>query len=120
MWSFLKLQCRLCRIGRKKRKNGIRTKKYGKQGIDAAEAIEVQAEEEGEASLAVPGCGTISEDTVWTEDGTLKNGELIVEEGVTLTINGRLDVEGNVTVKGGGTIARGDGSAYFLVCPLRH
>ena len=63
----------------------------------------------------LPGCGTISEDTVWSGNVTLADGELIVEPGVTLTIQGVVTVQGNVTIKGGGTIKRGSGNAYFSV-----
>ncbi len=64
---------------------------------------------------SVPGCGVISQDTVWTGDGILENGELIVNPGVTLTINGALTIQGNVKIQGGGTIVRGSGSARFVV-----
>lgn len=65
-------------------------------------------------AVATPGVGTISTDTVWN-GGTLSNGELIVEPGVTLTINGGINVTGKVTIKGGGTIKRGNASAYLKV-----
>ena len=64
-----------------------------------------------------PACGTISTDTVWEGTGTLSDGELIVEPGVTLTINDRIDIMGKVTIKGGGTIERGKGAAYFRIKP---
>ncbi len=61
-----------------------------------------------------PSCGTIQTDTTWTS-GTLNDGELIIESGVTLTITGLLTIRGKVTIKGGGTILRGTSSAYFSV-----
>lgn len=65
--------------------------------------------------MTVPGCGTISTDTVWTGIGTLSDGELIVEPGVTLTISNCIDIRGKVTIKGGGMIKRGSAAAYFRV-----
>lgn len=61
-----------------------------------------------------PECGTISEDTVW-EAGTLASGELIVNAGVTLVLNGTLTIEGKVVISGGGTIVRGNAEANFVV-----
>ena len=88
------------------------------RNIGKKEILEVQ---EGEVMpLAEPGCGTISEDTVWSGNVTLTDGELIVEPGVTLTIQGIVTVQGNVTVKGGGTIKRGSGNAYFKVYDGAH
>lgn len=80
-----------------------------------SEKMEVaqQQEEAALASPSTPMCGTISEDTVWTGGGTLSNGELIVEPGVTLTINDTIMIDGMVTIKGGGTILRGKSSACF-------
>lgn len=80
-----------------------------------SEKMEVaqQQEEAALASPSTPMCGTISEDTVWASSGTLTNGELIVEPGVTLTINGMINISGTVTIKGGGTICRGSSAAYF-------
>lgn len=72
-----------------------------------------QQEEAALASPSTPMCGTISEDTVWASSGTLTNGELIVEPGVTLTINDTIMIDGMVTIKGGGTILRGKSSACF-------
>lgn len=59
-----------------------------------------------------PELGRISEDTTW-DHSSLSDGTLIVEEGVTLTITSRVDITGNVTIEGGGTIKRGTSSAYF-------
>lgn len=86
-----------------------------KTGNKTAESVELFAEAEGEPLPGTPGCGTISQNTVWTVAGTLANGELIVEEGVTLTINAALTISGNVTIKGGGTIARGNNAGSFSV-----
>lgn len=82
-----------------------------KKKIRAVESIELQSEEA--EPLAEPGCGIISEDTVWPGNVTLADGELVVEPGVTLTIQGIVTVQGNVTIRGGGTIVRGSGDAYF-------
>ena len=60
-----------------------------------------------------PGCGIILEDTVWDTAGELKDGELIVQPGVTLTIKTNIKVSGTVTIKGGGLIARGSTSGGF-------
>ncbi len=60
-----------------------------------------------------PGCGIILEDTVWEAAGELKDGELIVQPGVTLTINSTIAVSGTVTIKGGGVIARGNSAGGF-------
>ena len=81
------------------------------KNIEKDTFLEVQ--EEKIMPLTEPGCGTISEDTVWSGNVTLSNGELIVEPGVTLTIQGVVTIQGNVTIKGGGTIKRGNGKAYF-------
>ena len=74
------------------------------------ETLEVLAEE---APLAQPGCGVISQDTVWERNVLLADGELVVEPGVTLTIKGDLIIQGSVTIKGGGKIVRGVGNASF-------
>lgn len=62
-----------------------------------------------------PMCGVISSDTIWEEAGTLKDGELIINPGVTLTINGEVIVRGNVNIKGGGTILRGNEDARINI-----
>ncbi|MDE7131309.1 MAG: hypothetical protein K2O65_05875 [Lachnospiraceae bacterium] len=61
-----------------------------------------------------PMCGVISRDTTW-EAGGLRGGTLIVEPGVTLTINGAINLHENVTIKGGGTILKGSKDAYFNI-----
>lgn len=38
-----------------------------------------------------------------------------MDPGVTLTINGALSIQGDVTIKGGGKIVRGSGSAQFTI-----
>lgn len=60
-------------------------------------------------SLISPVSGdiVITGDTSWTRR-TLSGGNLVIEEGATLTLNGSLDISGNVTIQGGGTIARGN------------
>lgn len=70
-----------------------------------------------EEVVGTPGFGTISVDTVWKSAGKLKNGEIIVEPGVTLTINNCISIMGKVTIKGGGTIKRGSAGAYFYIIP---
>ena len=66
-----------------------------------------------ERAAGTPACGTISTDTVWDNIGILKDGELIVEPGVTLTFNQCIYIMGKVTIKGGGTIKRGGEKAYI-------
>ncbi len=61
----------------------------------------------------IPEFGTISTSAVW-EAGVLENGELIIESGVTLTLTGRLEIKGTVTISGGGTIVRGSDQAQLL------
>ncbi len=92
----------------------------GKKAKDEKESLDKLEEVQGEwqelyAAKAAPGCGVISEDATWEGDGTLENGELVVEPGVTLTVKGALTVIGNVTIRGGGTIKRGHGNAKFRV-----
>ncbi len=92
----------------------------GKKAKDEKESLDKLEEVQGEwqelyAAKAALGCGVISEDTTWEGDGTLENGELVVEPGVTLTVKGALTVIGNVTIRGGGTIKRGHGNAKFRV-----
>ena len=94
------------------------------QGRLLRNSSDIFVESAKEEMLAVPrqepGCGTISEDTVWSGNVTLANGELVVEPGVTLTIQGVITVQGNVTIKGSGTIKRGSGNAYFKVYDGAH
>lgn len=82
----------------------------------SAESYTEQNVEQVEPVGTAPSCGAISNDTVWTQ-GTLESGTLIVEEGVTLTITGKVTIGGEVTIKGGGTILRGNENAYFFVGP---
>lgn len=84
----------------RKRKKSGKKEKAEEEFLDGAERIEY-------FDASTPGCGVISEDTVWNGSGTLENGELVVNPGVTLTINGALNIIGNVTIQGGGTIVRG-------------
>ncbi len=78
-----------------------------------------EAKSEQDVLRTVPSCGVISEDTVWSERGSLTDGELIIDPGVTLTINEEVTIDGTVTIKGGGMIARGvglrDSKGYILV-----
>jgi len=78
-----------------------------------------EAKSEQDVLRTFPSCGVISEDTVWSERGSLTDGELIIDPGVTLTINEEVTIDGTVTIKGGGMIARGvglrDSKGYILV-----
>ncbi|MCI9174578.1 MAG: hypothetical protein HFH49_06450 [Lachnospiraceae bacterium] len=89
------------------KKSGKR--KRAEEFADGAERIEYFE------AAAQPGCGVISKDTVWSQGGTLENGELVVNPGVTLTINSHLEIVGNVTIRGGGTIERGSSGARIIV-----
>ncbi len=91
-----------------KRKKSGKKEKAEEEFLDGAERIEY-------FDASTPGCGVISEDTVWNERGTLENGELVVNPGVTLTINNALTIKGNVTIRGGGTIVRGSSGARIIV-----
>ncbi len=96
----------------------------GKKAKDEKESLDKLEEVQGEwqelyAAKAAPGCGVISEDATW-ESGALANGELIVEPGVTLTLNGVLDISGSVTIRGGGTIERGRSGTKIAVKPGAH
>lgn len=55
----------------------------------------------------------ISSNTIW-ETQTISNN-VRIESGATLTINGQIIINDEVTITGGGTIARGDGAAYFNI-----
>ena len=55
----------------------------------------------------------ISSDTTW-EAQAISN-DVRIESGATLTINGQIIINDEVTISGGGTIARGDGAAYFNI-----
>ena len=57
----------------------------------------------------------VSADTTWNENKTLSDEELVINEGVTLTINNVLTISGNVTIRGGGTIVRGSSDACIRV-----
>ncbi len=97
----------------------------GKKAKDEKESLDKLEEVQGEwqelyAAKAAPGCGVISEDATWEGDGTLENGELVVEPGVTLTLNGVLDISGSVTIRGGGTIERGRSGTKIAVKPGAH
>ncbi len=99
---------------RKKQGTEEEGKKSGKRNkaeefVDGAERIEYFE------TAAQPGCGVISKDTVWSQGGTLENGELVVNPGITLTVNGTLTIRGNVTIRGGGTIVRGNENTKIVV-----
>lgn len=91
-----------------KRKKSGKKEKAEEEFLDGAERIEY-------FDASTPGCGVISEDTVWNGSGILENGELVVNPGVTLTINSILTIKGNVTIRGGGTIVRGSGNSVIDV-----
>ena len=57
---------------------------------------------------------TISKDTTWGE-GTRLSGSYVINPGVTVTITGKVTITEtkSVTISGGGTIKRGNESAYF-------
>lgn len=61
-------------------------------------------------------CGTIGTDTTW-DGGTLTEGTLVIESGVTLRITDVIIIEGNITIEGGGKILREKSGAYFQVNP---
>ncbi len=61
---------------------------------------------------AVP--GTITADEEWGMQ-TLAAGTYIINPGVTVTLTGTLTVDGEVIIKGGGQMVRGNDSAYFSV-----
>ena len=83
--------------------------------VTVAEAEIMLAEEElpDVSGSTTPVCGVISSDTTWEQEGTLSNGELIIEPGVTLTINDEVHFSGTVTIKGGGTILKGNKNGLF-------
>lgn len=85
--------------------------KNERKGKVIKEETFLQAQEE--TARQQPGCGVISEDTVWEGDVNLADGELIVEPEVTLTIKGMVTIKGSVTIKGGGKIVRGNANAFF-------
>ncbi len=66
------------------------------------------------SAKSAPASGTVSADTVW-EGGSLTNGELIVEEGVTLTLTDQVTISGTVVIKGGGNIVRGSENAFLYI-----
>lgn len=92
-----------------------------KKKADEKEIEELQGGQIGQLELleavpaSVPACGVISQDTVWQGNGTLRDGELVVEPGVTLTIHGTLAIQGSVTIRGGGTVLRGSRDAKFSI-----
>ncbi len=106
---------------------GEESQKEEKEGKSAAgegkrnrrKAAEELEEEYGswgkERALADSDSEVISVDTVWDTSKTLFGGELVIEEGATLTLNDRLTIRGIVTIRGGGTIARGKSGAGIVV-----
>ena len=59
---------------------------------------------------------TISSDKTWDVEKTL-SGDLVVNQGVTLTIDAKVTISGNVTISGGGTIKRGDFTGHLISVP---
>lgn len=57
----------------------------------------------------------IAQDTSWDQEKALSGGNLVIEEGATLTINKELYIKGNVTIRGKGTIARGKADVEIWV-----
>ena len=76
----------------------------------AVTAEEGDAREQGEE----PECKVITQDTVWKE-GNLEGGTVTLENNATLTIRGRIIINGDVTIEGTGTIIRGTENAGFEV-----
>ena len=103
--------------GRKKDATATDKSIRGKKTVAEDSGVELEEDTELPGQLAEPGCGIITEDTVWgeswSEDLQLCDGELVVMPGVTLTICDMIEVRGRVTVKGGGTIARGQTRGHF-------
>lgn len=87
--------------GKERRK--LDSKEVGKKEADSGvESIEYFAPSARESQV-------ISEDTTWDENRILSSGELVINEGVTLTMNSYALVNGgNVIIRGGGTIVRGN------------
>lgn len=56
----------------------------------------------------------ISADTTWGGDKTL-SGTVRIDQGKTLTINSKVEISGNVTITGGGTIKCGMSGANFNI-----
>ena len=56
----------------------------------------------------------IATDTVWQGQRSLQTN-LVIEEGVTLTIKNKVTISGNVTISGGGTIKRAHASGCIYV-----
>lgn len=104
--------------GKTDRDSGKQNSSNKKKNIREIKTLEEETEtlfveERASDTPTKPGCGTVSEDVTWTTVGALENGELVVMPGTTLTITQPLVISGNVTIKGGGTIARGGSGAGF-------
>lgn len=95
------------------------------EGVSLPEITVTVEEEEPAASgrakvpndgteTVAPACGVISTDTTWTA-GTLTSGTVTVEEGVTLTLMGQINISGAVMIEGSGTIEKGSTAARFSV-----
>lgn len=103
-------------LGSKKEDLQQRKKERSARAMETRGSEELQEEQPSEDEMpTVPGCGRVSRDMTWEVPGTLQDGELVVDPGVTLTINGALSIQGDVTIKGGGKIVRGSGSAQFTI-----
>ncbi len=73
------------------------------------------AEEREYGVRAVSETREISDGETWDNPVTLSNEELVINEGVTLTINNKVTIDGTVIIQGGGTIARGDADAWIEI-----
>ena len=92
-----------------KERRRLESAENGKKEADGgAQEIEYFASSARESQV-------ISADTTWDEEKTLSSGELVINEGVVLTINDWVDIRGNVTIRGGGTIAKGSANARINV-----
>ena len=69
------------------------------------EIIQDQIQKEATSSKSAKASQVISQDTTWNDKVELSEN-LIVNSGVTLTINDQITIKGNVTISGGGTIRR--------------
>ncbi len=74
----------------------------------------VVLEEPALLSVVSAAPGTITADEEWGTQ-TLSAGTYIINPGVTVTLSGTLTVDGEVIIKGGGQMVRGNTAAYFSV-----
>ncbi len=78
------------------------------------ERIAVVAEGEGGDVEEEPACKEITQNTVW-KGGSLGSGTVTLKDNATLTINGQINLDGNVIINGEGTIKRGTETAGFYI-----